>query len=132
MFCRKLLPRSDGRGYAIDRLALAPIINTPEHYVAPRTAKSDITIVVLGNEVTGPIEDGATAFCYDPDSMPVLHLGADLHDYMAIRHGQPAMIHGMHGRTAAAFRNGKSRLLPLCFSAFCCSIDFQIPHNSWD
>lgn len=83
VFCRKMIPRSDGRGYDVDRLVLAPVLNTPEHHVAARIVQCDIIIDVSGNELAVPIEEDSTAFWYDQDPGLVLDLGYDIHDYLA-------------------------------------------------
>ena len=83
IFCRKMIPRSDGRGYDVDRLVLASVQNTPEHHVSARIKKCDVTIDIGGEECAVPIDQDATAFWYDQDPGLVLDLGRDVYDYLA-------------------------------------------------
>ncbi|MEZ6115356.1 MAG: acetoacetate decarboxylase family protein [Pirellulaceae bacterium] len=83
VFCRKMIPRSDGQGYDIDRLVLAPILNTRERHVAVRIIQCDFQIDLGGKQRTVPVDQEATAFWYDQDPGLVLNLGQDVHDYLA-------------------------------------------------
>lgn len=83
VFCRKMIPRSDGRGYDVDRLVLAPVANTPEHHIAGRIKKCDVSIDIGGGELVVPLDADALAFWYDQDPGLVLDLGQDVHDYLA-------------------------------------------------
>jgi acetoacetate decarboxylase len=81
VFCRKMIPRSDGRGYDVNRLVLVPVGNPSEHHLAARVIECDIKMDVGGNEIAVPIEDGTTAYWYDQEPGLVLELGRDVHDY---------------------------------------------------
>ena len=83
VFCRKMIPRSDGRGYDVDRLVLAPVKNTPEHHTPASIIRCDVSIDIDGKECHIPIDQNAVAFWYDQEPGLVLDLGQDLFDYLA-------------------------------------------------